>query len=415
MRLLIGDREKVFSAFLIFGLVNNILYVVILSAAIDLVGHSTPKAIVLLADIAPALIIKLLSPLFIHLISYGWRIFTLVAFSCLGMILISVSPIDHVMLKVVGIGMASLSSGIGEVSFLQLTHHYHEPLSIGGFSMGTGAAGILGSFIFMLLTNILAISTRTALILFALVPLVFPIAFYFLLPKPLNDGFYDILPGEELSQESFDDEWSWDRTNSLVDNLKVSKSHILRTLERIKPLVYPYMIPLCSVYVAEYTINQGISPTMLFPLDEVPQWLVSTHRDTYVLYGFFYQFGVFVSRSSSTFGVRYKQLYILSWLQIFNVVLALCESMFSAPFTNLWLLLLFAFYEGLLGGLLYVNTFLSVSEQVSKSQREFSMGSVGISDSFGIMIAGVISWFLEPHLCQFQVRHGKNWCQEPSS
>jgi hypothetical protein len=36
------------------GLINNILYVMILSAAQDLVGKNTPKGVVLLADILPS-------------------------------------------------------------------------------------------------------------------------------------------------------------------------------------------------------------------------------------------------------------------------------------------------------------------------------------------------------------------------
>ena len=51
---IISETQRTFASFFIFGLLNNILYVIILSAAIDLVGPSTPKAIVLLADIIPS-------------------------------------------------------------------------------------------------------------------------------------------------------------------------------------------------------------------------------------------------------------------------------------------------------------------------------------------------------------------------
>lgn len=419
MRLLISDPHRVFASFLIFGLVNNILYVVILSAAIDLVGASTPKAVVLLSDIVPALLIKLASPLFIHLISYDKRISTIVGLSFFGMLIISLSGEAAVGVKVTGIAMASLSSGIGEVSFLQLTHYYHEQDSIGGFSMGTGAAGILGSFIFLLLTSIIGISTRVSLLMFAIIPFMFPVAFYVLLPKPSNQGLYELLPTEEpfISTQGGDfEEYSTSFDTRFPNiSLQTIEAHIINTIANIKPLVVPYMIPLCSVYIAEYTINQGISPTLLFPLNEVPHWLISSYRDTYVVYGFVYQLGVFVSRSSATFGVRFHHLYVLSGLQVANAGIAILQSLYTKPFPELWLLLLFSFYEGLLGGLLYVNTFLSVSEQVPKMQREFSMGCVGISDSLGIMIAGCINWWLEQKLCQFQVDRGRDWCRNPST
>lgn len=421
MRLLMSDPQRIFASFLIFGLVNNIIYVVILSAAIDLVGGATPKAVVLLADIVPALLIKLASPLFIHLIGYDRRILTIVGLSCFGMIIISLSGEGAVGVKVMGIAMASLSSGIGEVSFLQLTHYYPEKNSIGGFSMGTGAAGILGSFCFLLLTSIIGISTRVSLLIFAIIPFVFPIAFYFLLPKPSNHGLYELLPSEEeeegnLTQNGDFEEYQISHELSLRTlSLHSFESHIHNTFSRIKPLIVPYMIPLCSVYIAEYTINQGISPTLLIPLDKAPHWLISSHRDTYVVYGFVYQLGVFVSRSSATFNVRFRHLYTLSGLQALNVGIAILQSMHLKPHIELWLLLLFSFYEGLLGGLLYVNTFLSVSEQVPKAHREFSMGCVGISDSLGIMIAGCISMWLENKLCQFQVDRGQKWCRTPST
>lgn len=38
--------------------------------------------------------------------------------------------------------------------------------------------------------------------------------------------------------------------------------------------------------MAEYIINQGISPTLLFPLDEMP---FDRYRDAYVTYGTLYQ------------------------------------------------------------------------------------------------------------------------------
>lgn len=51
-------------------------------------------------------------------------------------------------------------------------------------------------------------------------------------------------------------------------------SHRLADLQikllRARSLVVPYMLPLFLVYLAEYTINQGVAPTLLFPLAESP-------------------------------------------------------------------------------------------------------------------------------------------------
>lgn len=415
MAFMMRDTRRIFLAFFLFGILNNILYVVILSAAIDLVGASTPKAIVLLADIIPSLSVKILAPFFIHMISYQLRIWLLVILSSSGMVIVSLTSQEAKLVKVFGIALASLSSGLGEVSFLQLTHYYHEKSSIGGFSSGTGGAGLLGSFLFMLLTNIIGMKTWMALLCFAVAPVGFLFCFYFILPSPSRGYRYETIPNNDIDEQACDVEAHPNDINSRngkLNNGLISWSHIRNTVCMIHPLLRPYMLPLCTVYIAEYVINQGVSPTLLFPLDEVPLWLIKSYRDTYVVYGFLYQLGVFISRSSITFGIRLHQLYTLSVLQMVNLCVTLLQSLYDFPFPSIWLLLILIFYEGLLGGLLYVNTFMSVSEQVPRDRREFSMGCVGISDSFGIMVAGCINWWLETKLCDSQANRGRDWCRK---
>ncbi len=69
------------------------------------------------------------------------------------------------------------------------------------------------------------------------------------------------------------------------------------------------------------------------------------------------------------------------------------------------------FILGLLGGASYVNTFLQISENSPLEDREFRMGAVGISDSSGIVIAAIISMWLEKSLCRYQIRDGRPWCE----
>lgn len=401
MRLFFSRTKLIFISFFAFGLLNNILYVVILSAAVDLVGAHVPKATVLLADIVPSFLIKLTAPFFIQWVSYHHRILLLVGLSSIGMLLIGLSSQGRLTTKITGICMASLSSGLGELTFLQLTHFYDRGCSITGFSSGTGSAGLLGSFIFMFLTSVLNVKTWLVLVLFALLP----VAFLFV--------FYGILPTMEVKVMDVENEAVEDQIQEYFVKKPLSLkivTHVSSTVEKAAPLFFPYMLPLGLVYICEYVINQGISPTLLFPLESVPSWLLSSYRDFYVVYGFLYQLGVFFSRSSVLFGIRIKNLYLLALLQAFNVILVTFQSLYDLPFTSLWTFSFLIFYEGLLGGSLYVNTFMSVSEQMPAHIREFSMGCVGISDTFGVMVAGCISWFIEPFFCQLQVKRGKDWC-----
>jgi battenin len=379
----------VYGCFWAFGLVNNVLYVVILSAALDLVGAEAPKAIVLLADVVPALLCKITAPFYFHLVPYKYRIGLLIGLSFGGMMIIANS--DSRFFRLLGIALASASSGLGEVSFLQLTHYYTS-WAMAGFSSGTGAAGLVGSFMFLVMTSWIGIATSTSLIVFSLLPFSFAVVYGVILPVGSDSAQYESLGEPESQSESTPD--SKFRTFSFFG-----------TVERIKPLVKPFMAPLMLVYIAEYIINQGISPTLLFPLEDMPY---TRYRDAYVTYGALYQLGVFISRSSSPF-FRLRRLYLPAILQWANLILCVIQSLFVL-LPNIYLVMLVIFYEGLLGGLGYVNTFLLVSETVPLSEREFAMGSVGISDSTGIAIAALVSMWLEKALCGYQISTGRPWC-----
>ena len=79
---------------------------------------------------------------------------------------------------------------------------------------------------------------------------------------------------------------------------------------------------------------------------------------------------------------------------------------------NVYVVFLIVFWEGLLGGLVYVNTFAEIAERVPKEDREFSLGATTVSDSGGICLAGLLGMVLEVRLCSWQVAHGRNYCKQ---
>lgn len=166
------------------------------------------------------------------------------------------------------------------------------------------------------------------------------------------------------------------------------------------------MLPLLLVYIGEYTINLGVAPTLLFPLPETP---FSSFRAFYPTYSAIYQFGVFLSRSSTPF-VRIRALYPPSLLQLLNLAILIIHALF--PFLpNVYFVFVMVFWEGLLGGAVYVNTFAEIGEKVERGEREFSLGAVSVSDSGGICIAGFLSMGVEVGLCRWQVERGRDWCR----
>lgn len=78
---------KLGSSFFLFGLINNVLYVVILSAALDLVPPNTPKGIIAFCNIFPALVAKVGWPYILKgRIRYARRIIGNCILSVLGMV-----------------------------------------------------------------------------------------------------------------------------------------------------------------------------------------------------------------------------------------------------------------------------------------------------------------------------------------
>lgn len=169
----------------------------------------------------------------------------------------------------------------------------------------------------------------------------------------------------------------------------------------------PSMLPLLLVYIAEYTINQGVAPTLIFPLKESP---FKHYRAFYPTHNAIYQSGVFISRSSTPF-FRIHNLYLPSLLQCLNLAVLILQALFGF-IPTVWIVFAIVFWEGLLGGAVYVNTFAEISDRVAKDEREFSLGAVTVSDSGGVCIAGFIAMALEVGLCGWQVGHGRDWCRQ---
>jgi battenin len=383
--------KRVLAAFFLLGVINNIIYVIILSAALDLVGARTPKAVVLLANILPSVLVKLIAPYVFEHVPHKLRVAGVVLTNMVGMLVVASG--ESLFLRLVGIAMASAASGAGEITFLQISVHYHS-FALAAWSSGTGGAGILGGLLYVACTTWLRISPRWTLLMAGLLPLIMAASFFVLLPPPLIQKYTAVEAEESISQ------------GTQQDPLTSSKS-LRQKLDCAKPLIVPYMAPLFLVYFAEYTINQGVSPTLLFPISEMP---FKHYRDVYPTYASIYQAGVFLSRSSSPF-IRIKRLYIPSLFQCGLLAFCIAQSIgYFIP--TIHLIFFLVFVEGLAGGAVYVNTFAAVSEDASieERDRELSMGVIGLADSLGIAFAAGLSLWLEPRLCAANQARGRPYC-----
>ncbi|MCJ1467298.1 battenin CLN3 protein [Pseudocyphellaria aurata] len=166
-------------------LINNVLYVIILTAALDLVGPNVPKGVVLLADICPSFLMKLCAPYFIHNLPYPVRVIGFVLLSTCGMLLVALTPPytdgGTIGTKMAGVVLASISSGLGELSFLALTHFY-GPFSLAAWGSGTGGAGLIGTGTYALAT-FLGFGIRSTLLASSLLPIIMLASFFMILPR----------------------------------------------------------------------------------------------------------------------------------------------------------------------------------------------------------------------------------------
>ncbi len=241
------------------GLINNVLYVIILSAALDLVGPTVPKGVVLLADVIPSFLMKLCAPYFIHVVPYSVRIILLGGISTTGMLLIALTPPytdgGTIATKMAGVALASLSSGFGELSFLSLTHFY-GPFSLAAWGSGTGGAGLIGAGAYAVLTSV-GFGVKNTLLVSSLLPIIMLVSFFLVLPRgPLsramdasNQDDYDPIPTDEQDQAHIrGEDLSIEREGLLRQSSRSSfvarpsnswKSIFLRNLRRSRSLFFP--------------------------------------------------------------------------------------------------------------------------------------------------------------------------------
>ncbi|KAJ9098490.1 hypothetical protein QFC19_006357 [Naganishia cerealis] len=293
-------RVRVAASFFLFGVLNNILYVIILSAALDLVSPSTPKGLVAFFNIFPSLITKLFWPYLVHgAVRYKRRILVCTAASWMGMVVIAAG--SSTAIRLLGIGLASFSSGFGEMTFLQLTTTLPTPSfsrdALGAWSSGTGGAGIGGAGLWWILRGL---GVKRGIAIASVLPFAFPLVFFFLLPEFHRLDGHSVLEDDcthgTIAQQpifaadddddlSIHTEFDGHARKVILPSAAVYEV-VLSTQEKIelvKPLVLKFMLPLFLVYAFEYIINTGVAPTLAFPPPHSGPWthVFKSVRDYY--------------------------------------------------------------------------------------------------------------------------------------
>ncbi|VUZ54345.1 unnamed protein product [Hymenolepis diminuta] len=156
--------------------------------------------------------------------------------------------------------------------------------------------------------------------------------------------------------------------------------------------IFPLIFALALVYFFEYLINQALFELVYF------EDAGMTQAEQYRWYQVIYQCGVFASRSSlKLFKVR--RTWIMAILQGMNFILVLFHVLH--PYViNISAFFSLITFEGILGGLSYVNTYHRVLTMGDPNTREYSMSIAAFADSFGITCAAFAAIQLHNYLCR---------------
>ena len=163
--------------------------------------------------------------------------------------------------------------------------------------------------------------------------------------------------------------------DSKVNSINTTSVISLRKKMQGLPKIRIYLLSLLLVYFCEYLINMGVYESVYWNdifIDKATQYR-----------GFqtIYQFGVFVSRSSRSFFPIYR-IWIPAALQALNLVLFTLDCWWKlAP--NIWICFFAFFFEGLWGGLAYVNSYHLIRAATNTGNREFYINLACLACSIG--------------------------------
>ena len=308
------DSRQVPVAFWLLGLLNNTPYVIMLAAAKSISQGGT--ALVFIANIVPSLVLKLSAPYWFDRVSYRSRMVTASILMALSFSLIAVFSDDdqhkdsdasnattsnnqlRVMMQLCGVAMISAQCGLGEASLLALGGKHDSARSgknhcLTSFSSGTGIAGVFGFFWKVLLVNWIGLSLKLTMWLANILAVAYATIYIQFLWNENNvvAPSYSQVDSEDTGVqsgttyptttelESFEKEDDDDEEEEEAGDFEVHDGNA-STVHEVVPIkemttyqrfrlvlgLYPYMIPLCVVYAAEYSLQSGTWTAIGFPV-----------------------------------------------------------------------------------------------------------------------------------------------------
>ncbi|XP_032218146.2 protein BTN1-like [Nematostella vectensis] len=398
------ERKRTILAFFMFGLLIYATYSLIIAGAQDILqGTLVPTSAVLVANIGPYFLVTLVAPYFIQKVPYFPRVLAIFTLEVAGLIMVVVGK--HVAIKLFGVSLSSIGFGLGELSFIAMTSHYHE-VAVRAFSAGTGAGISLAPLYYTAMTTWACIPPNTAISIMA-VCMVLILAFYGIMdrrhsdePPSPGDSFMTV-PYAPLGDDSNDEKSGGAMTWK-------DKAYAVRG-------ILPIMLSVIFAWIAEYLIIQAVITTIAFTNAPFPP------RDHYQYYIFVFLGGELFGRSYLVLMSFWKpqwiprliirRLWILALVEIAHLVFFAFAAWYRF-LPSVAIPLILAFTAGVIIGVMYVNMLAVYTEESDPVQREFVLGYASAATGCGALTAGLLGLAIEPwlrHHC-LQVSASSDYC-----
>eukprot|EP00026_Physarum_polycephalum_P009750 Phypoly_transcript_09884.p1 GENE.Phypoly_transcript_09884~~Phypoly_transcript_09884.p1 ORF type:complete len:452 (+),score=46.46 Phypoly_transcript_09884:157-1356(+) len=376
------------TTFWFLGVINNLAYVVVNSAAKSLAdgfGQSRMIGLILWCNIAFGIVARFGNTFLLEGSRDGWRVVVAGYLMVAGLLGVSLSVwIEAWWLCLVSIVVIGTSSSFGESVLLGHMRKY-SPDIVSGWSSGTGMAGVAGSLGYLLFIA----GGMTNMGIFAvLAPLgvIYCLLFFYML-KPPPAPFTDILSGvsSPVTVEA--------PSSPLLEHEPKSRSQ--RYIHCLK-LVWWNAFQLLLVYFFEYVASVGGSASAQpQEYSKSKDWFL---RNSYAILAFCYQLGVLISRSSLHL-FKVKKVEIITILQGINMIFWVLQAKYLMlqGSAEVWVLFALMVYVGLLGGGSYVNIFYLVlnDPKILASDRELCVNITAIFVNVGITLSSAFILFMD--------------------
>lgn len=266
----------------------------------------------------------------------------------------------------IGVLAAAFSAGAGEATILNFSLS-HEKYVTSAYTSGLGAASILSSGIY--LCSMMFLSTRTALLLMVIVPLVMYAAFAFLIQSPTVE--------KEIREVSISNHESAIK----IDGVQQEGS-ILRQGKDLLRSAPQILLPIFLTTFLRSFIVQGL-------LELVHSRDITSNADLQLRYfNTLANCGIFISQSSiSWFSI--EKLWLLPCVQVLILIIVLFQILIPSP--SFYIVAFLSLAAGLVGGSAVVNTYFRIRQDIPHQMQPLHMEAAIFANELASAVAGLVS------------------------